>query len=103
MTNGTELTISRLIKAPPSAVWNAWSVPENLEKWWIPAPIECRVDTLEREEAEAGEREATDVAETALSFDEAPGGAAEAAPADPKATNAPTPSPKEDNAAPAPR
>ena len=47
MTNGTELTISRLIKAPPSAVWNAWSVPENLEKWWIPAPIECRVDTLE--------------------------------------------------------
>lgn len=47
MTNKTELTISRLIKAPPSAVWRAWSVPENLAKWWIPAPIECRVDTLD--------------------------------------------------------
>ena len=47
MTNETELTISRLIKAPPSAVWNAWSVPENLAKWWIPAPIECRVDILD--------------------------------------------------------
>ena len=41
MTNDTTLTISRLIAAPPSAVWNAWSVPENLAKWWIPAPIEC--------------------------------------------------------------
>ena len=47
MSNTTELTISRLIKAPPSAVWNAWSIPENLAKWWIPAPIECRVDTLD--------------------------------------------------------
>ena len=47
MSNPTELNISRLIKAPPAAVWNAWSVPENLAKWWIPAPIECRVDTLD--------------------------------------------------------
>lgn len=47
MTNQTELHISRLIKAPPAAVWDAWSVPENLAKWWIPAPIECRVDTLD--------------------------------------------------------
>ncbi len=47
MTNDTTLTISRLIAAPPSAVWNAWSVPENLAKWWIPAPIECRVVTLD--------------------------------------------------------
>ncbi|KQZ74180.1 polyketide cyclase [Sphingopyxis sp. Root214] len=47
MTNDTILTISRLIAAPPSAVWNAWSVPENLAKWWIPAPIECEVVTLD--------------------------------------------------------
>jgi uncharacterized protein YndB with AHSA1/START domain len=47
MTNDTTLTISRLIAAPPSAVWNAWSVPENLAKWWIPAPIECEVVTLD--------------------------------------------------------
>ena len=47
MTNPTELTISRFIAAPPAAVWNAWSIPANLEKWWIPAPIECQVVTLD--------------------------------------------------------
>lgn len=47
MTNDTELTISRLIKAPPSAVWDAWSDPAKLASWWIPAPILCRVDTLD--------------------------------------------------------
>ncbi|KQZ60706.1 polyketide cyclase [Sphingopyxis sp. Root1497] len=47
MSNETELTISRLIKAPPSAVWDAWSDPTKLAAWWIPAPIECRVDTLD--------------------------------------------------------
>ena len=47
MTNKTELRISRLIKAPPSAVWDAWSDPAKLALWWIPAPIECRVDTLD--------------------------------------------------------
>jgi len=47
MTDDTTLTISRLIAAPPSAVWNAWSVLENLAKWWIPAPIECQVVTLD--------------------------------------------------------
>ena len=47
MSNDTELTIARLIKAPPSAVWNAWSDPVKLARWWIPAPIECRVDTLD--------------------------------------------------------
>ncbi len=47
MTEDTTLTISRLIAAPPSAVWNAWSVPGNLAKWWIPAPIECQVVKLD--------------------------------------------------------
>ena len=47
MTDKSELTISRLIAAPPSAVWAAWSVPANLEKWWIPAPIACQVVTLD--------------------------------------------------------
>jgi len=47
LSNETELTISRLIKAPPSAVWDAWSDPAKLAQWWIPAPIECRVDTLD--------------------------------------------------------
>jgi uncharacterized protein YndB with AHSA1/START domain len=47
MTDKSELTISRLIAAPPSAVWAAWSIPAHLEKWWIPAPIACQVVTLD--------------------------------------------------------
>lgn len=43
----SELTIARFIKAPPSVVWKAWSTPEHLEKWWIPAPIECKVIRLD--------------------------------------------------------
>jgi len=43
----TALTIARIINAPPAMVWKAWSVPEHLAKWWIPAPIECRVVKLD--------------------------------------------------------
>ncbi|CAN5519669.1 SRPBCC family protein [soil metagenome] len=43
----TELTISRLINAPPAKVWAAWSTPEHLEKWWIPAPYQCQVVKLD--------------------------------------------------------
>lgn len=39
----SELTISRLINAPRSAIWTAWSEPKHFAKWWIPEPIECRV------------------------------------------------------------
>lgn len=47
MTDGnSELTISRLIEAPPAKVWRAWSRPEHLAKWWIPRPIECQVIKL---------------------------------------------------------
>lgn len=46
-SNPTELTISRFIPAPPAIVWRAWSKPEHLEKWWIPAPIECQVIKLD--------------------------------------------------------
>ncbi|PAL23203.1 SRPBCC family protein [Sphingopyxis sp. GW247-27LB] len=47
MTDTAELTISRLIAAPPAAVWDAWRDPAKLEKWWIPAPIECQVARLD--------------------------------------------------------
>lgn len=43
----TELTITRLIKAPPSLVWKAWSEPEHFARWWIPAPLECQVVKLD--------------------------------------------------------
>jgi uncharacterized protein YndB with AHSA1/START domain len=47
MTLESALTIDRFIAAPPARVWKAWSRPEHLEKWWIPAPIECRVIKLD--------------------------------------------------------
>ncbi|WP_447752012.1 SRPBCC family protein [Sphingopyxis fribergensis] len=47
MNDDTTLTISRHIAAPPAAVWDAWSDPAKLAKWWIPAPIECQVVTLD--------------------------------------------------------
>lgn len=46
-TEKSELTIARFINAPPAVVWKAWSMPEHLAKWWIPAPIECQVVKLD--------------------------------------------------------
>lgn len=43
----SELTIARFINAPPATVWKAWSTPEHLAKWWIPAPIDCKVVKLD--------------------------------------------------------
>ncbi|KXF77986.1 polyketide cyclase [Paramesorhizobium deserti] len=42
-----DLTISRIIKAPRAAVWNAWTNPASLAQWWIPAPAKCRVAKLD--------------------------------------------------------
>lgn len=39
----SKLTISRIIQAPRSFVWKAWSEKEHFEKWWIPEPIKCKV------------------------------------------------------------
>jgi uncharacterized protein YndB with AHSA1/START domain len=38
-----DLTISRIIKAPRSVIWNAWTDPSSFEQWWIPAPAKCKV------------------------------------------------------------
>ena len=37
-----DLTISRVIGAPRSVVWSAWTDPANFAQW-IPAPAKCRV------------------------------------------------------------
>ena len=42
-----DLSVSRIIKAPRSVVWNAWTDPESFEQWWVPAPEICRVEDLE--------------------------------------------------------
>jgi len=38
-----DLTISRVIKAPRSAIWSAWTDPARFEQWWVPAPAKCKV------------------------------------------------------------
>ena len=42
-----DLAISRVIKAPRHAVWNAWTNPDQLAQWWVPAPARCQVTELE--------------------------------------------------------
>lgn len=42
-----DLKVSRIIKAPRSAVWLAWTDPRRFEQWWIPAPMKCRVMAMD--------------------------------------------------------
>ena len=42
-----DLEITRVIKAPPAAIWAAWTNAASFEKWWIPAPALCRVVELD--------------------------------------------------------
>jgi uncharacterized protein YndB with AHSA1/START domain len=48
MTQQTyDLTVSRVLKAPRSAVWKAWTVPEHFEKWFAPAPIKTTLKQMD--------------------------------------------------------
>lgn len=38
-----DLTLSRVIKAPRSTIWEAWTNPAQFEQWWVPAPARCKV------------------------------------------------------------
>lgn len=42
-----DLTISRVIAAPRSAVWNGWADRATFEQWWVPVPAQCRVDEMD--------------------------------------------------------
>jgi uncharacterized protein YndB with AHSA1/START domain len=42
-----DLTIRRVMRASPQTVWRAWTTPELLAQWWIPAPYFTRVERLE--------------------------------------------------------
>lgn len=42
-----DLTVSRIIKAPRSAVWNAWTNSASFEQWWVPKPQICRVKDMD--------------------------------------------------------
>ncbi|MEV5893445.1 SRPBCC domain-containing protein [Nonomuraea fuscirosea] len=47
MNPDLDLALERVIRAPRATVWNAWTDPARLERWWIPAPLACRVDRLD--------------------------------------------------------
>lgn len=47
MNPDLDLTIQRIIRAPRAIVWDAWTDPAQLERWWLPAPTQCRVERLE--------------------------------------------------------
>ena len=47
MNPDLDLTLHRVIRAPRTAVWRAWTDPTQLARWWVPAPTVMRVDRLE--------------------------------------------------------
>ena len=47
MNPDLDLSMARVIRAPRTAVWTAWTDPSRFEKWWVPAPALCRVDRLD--------------------------------------------------------
>jgi uncharacterized protein YndB with AHSA1/START domain len=47
MNERTDLALERVLNAPRHRVWQAWTEPERLKKWWCPRPWrveECRID-----------------------------------------------------------
>jgi uncharacterized protein YndB with AHSA1/START domain len=42
-----DLSLTRIIAAPPSAIWSAWTDPAKFEQWWVPAPQICRVKEMD--------------------------------------------------------
>lgn len=46
-TGRLDIVITRVIDAPRSLLWDAWTKPEHLKKWWAPRPaeiVECEID-----------------------------------------------------------
>jgi uncharacterized protein YndB with AHSA1/START domain len=42
-----DLVLERVVDVPPERVWLAWTTPEQLKKWFAPAPlttVECDID-----------------------------------------------------------
>jgi uncharacterized protein YndB with AHSA1/START domain len=42
-----DLQVGRVIRAPRARVWRAWTDPDDLARWWLPAPTQCRVERLD--------------------------------------------------------
>src|SRR5690606_33140585 len=39
--------LERVIRAPRATVWQAWTQPELLAQWWLPAPYSARIARLD--------------------------------------------------------
>ena len=42
-----DLVLERVIDVPPDLVWTAWTKPEHVKKWFVPAPwtiTHCEID-----------------------------------------------------------
>jgi len=60
-----DLSLDRLIRAPRTRVWDAWTDPASLAQWWIPAPLHCRVEQLD---VRAGGAFVTEMSEDGTAF-----------------------------------
>jgi uncharacterized protein YndB with AHSA1/START domain len=47
MSQGLVLVVRRIIKAPIGRVFDAWTEPEQLRRWWGPRPVRCSDATLD--------------------------------------------------------
>lgn len=43
MQSELDLQLSRLMRAPRAALWQAWSDPAHLKQWWCPKPWQTEV------------------------------------------------------------
>ncbi|BFP43514.1 SRPBCC family protein [Flavobacteriaceae bacterium GF1] len=41
--NDRTLTIKKTFDAPIDVVWQAWTKPEHLAKWWVPSGMEIKI------------------------------------------------------------
>jgi uncharacterized protein YndB with AHSA1/START domain len=47
MAESTDLVLERVLDAPRELVWEAWTDPEHVKRWWAPRPYqtpECEMD-----------------------------------------------------------
>ena len=42
-----DLVLERVVDVPPALVWECWTTPKHIKKWFTPAPwktVDCRID-----------------------------------------------------------
>jgi uncharacterized protein YndB with AHSA1/START domain len=47
MADGNDLLLERILDAPADLVWQAWTSPEHIKRWWAPRPYEtpeCEIE-----------------------------------------------------------